>query len=100
MDMQNMNITKEKGNKVSNKVGDNPLPHIGKVDNFVGKSLGQHLLDNRGVHTLLSISVVLNCQLKEEVYVHQPDGFVDPGDPEKVYCLRKALYGLKQAPKA
>nr|GEY57803.1 hypothetical protein [Tanacetum cinerariifolium] len=38
--------------------------------------------------------------LKEEVYVNQPDGFVDPYPPEKVYRLKKALYGLKQAPKA
>nr|GFB84940.1 retrovirus-related Pol polyprotein from transposon TNT 1-94 [Tanacetum cinerariifolium] len=38
--------------------------------------------------------------LKEEVYVNQPDGFVDPYHPGKVYCLKKTLYGLKQAPKA
>ncbi|GKD55081.1 ribonuclease H-like domain-containing protein [Tanacetum coccineum] len=42
----------------------------------------------------------LNGPLKEEVYVAQPDGFVDPDHPEKVYRLRKTLYGLKQAPKA
>nr|GEV39742.1 hypothetical protein [Tanacetum cinerariifolium] len=42
----------------------------------------------------------LNGPLKEEVYVAQLDGFVDPDHPEKVYHLRKALYGLKQAPKA
>nr|GFC39428.1 Gag-Pol polyprotein [Tanacetum cinerariifolium] len=42
----------------------------------------------------------LNGPLNEEVYVAQPDGFVDPDHPEKVYRLRKALYGLKQAPKA
>nr|GEW06026.1 retrovirus-related Pol polyprotein from transposon TNT 1-94 [Tanacetum cinerariifolium] len=42
----------------------------------------------------------LNGPLKEEVYVAQPDGFIDLDLPEKVYRLRKALYGLKQAPKA
>nr|GEY00348.1 hypothetical protein [Tanacetum cinerariifolium] len=42
----------------------------------------------------------LNGPLKEEVYVAQPDGFVNPDHPEKVYQLRKALYGLKQAPRA
>nr|GEU34770.1 hypothetical protein [Tanacetum cinerariifolium] len=34
------------------------------------------------------------------VYVNQPDGFVDPYHPDKVYRLKKALYGLKQAPRA
>nr|GEV03623.1 hypothetical protein [Tanacetum cinerariifolium] len=42
----------------------------------------------------------LNGPLKEEVYVAQPDEFVDPDHLEKVYHLRKALYGLKQAPRA
>ncbi|GKD73685.1 retrovirus-related pol polyprotein from transposon TNT 1-94, partial [Tanacetum coccineum] len=42
----------------------------------------------------------LNGPLKEEVYVAQPEGFVDLDHPEKVYILRKALYGLKQAPRA
>nr|GEY64085.1 retrovirus-related Pol polyprotein from transposon TNT 1-94 [Tanacetum cinerariifolium] len=39
------------------------------------------------------------ARLEAEVYVAQPDGFVDPDHPEKVYRLRKALYGLKQAPR-
>ncbi|GJX10504.1 retrovirus-related pol polyprotein from transposon TNT 1-94 [Tanacetum coccineum] len=42
----------------------------------------------------------LNVELKEEVYVSQPEGFVDPDHPTYVYNLKKALYGLKQAPRA
>nr|GEU49973.1 hypothetical protein [Tanacetum cinerariifolium] len=42
----------------------------------------------------------LNGPLKEEVYVAQPEGFVDPDHPKKVYRLRKSLYELKQAPRA
>nr|GFC44038.1 Gag-Pol polyprotein [Tanacetum cinerariifolium] len=38
--------------------------------------------------------------LKEEVYFNQPDGFVDPYHPDKIYRLKKALYELKQAPRA
>nr|GFB85480.1 hypothetical protein [Tanacetum cinerariifolium] len=41
----------------------------------------------------------LNGPLKDEVYVAQPDEFVDSEYTEKVYRLRKALYGLKQAPR-
>ncbi|GJS80728.1 retrovirus-related pol polyprotein from transposon TNT 1-94 [Tanacetum coccineum] len=42
----------------------------------------------------------LNGPLKEEVFVRQPDGFVDRDFSNHVYHLKKALYGLKRAPRA
>nr|GFC70883.1 copia protein [Tanacetum cinerariifolium] len=42
----------------------------------------------------------LNGNIWEEVYISQPDRFVDPDNPNHVYKLKKALYGLKQAPRA
>ncbi|GJS04781.1 retrovirus-related pol polyprotein from transposon TNT 1-94 [Tanacetum coccineum] len=42
----------------------------------------------------------LNDILCEEVYISQPDGFVDQDNPNHVYKIKKALYWLKQAPRA
>ncbi|XP_055840140.1 uncharacterized protein LOC129907788 isoform X2 [Episyrphus balteatus] len=39
----------------------------------------------------------LNGDLEEEVYMHQPEEFVDQNQPEKICKLKKSLYGLKQA---
>ena len=41
----------------------------------------------------------LNGDLREEIYVEQPEGYVIQGQENKVCKLRKSLYGLKQAPK-
>eukprot|EP00253_Pinus_taeda_P009748 PITA_09748 len=45
-------------------------------------------------------STFLNGDLKEEVYIEQPIGFILGNDPKLVCRLKKALYGLKQAPRA
>ena len=42
-------------------------------------------------------SAFLHGDLEEEIYMKQPEGFID--DPSLVYRLRKSLYGLKQSPR-
>ncbi|GJW46474.1 retrovirus-related pol polyprotein from transposon TNT 1-94 [Tanacetum coccineum] len=42
----------------------------------------------------------LHGTLKEDVYMCQPEGFIDDDHPSHVYKLKKALYGLKQALRA
>nr|GEY56198.1 retrovirus-related Pol polyprotein from transposon TNT 1-94 [Tanacetum cinerariifolium] len=62
------------------------------ADSKSGNSLTNPLIDVK--------MTFLNGPLKKEVYVAQPDRFVNLDHPEKVYQLKKALYGLKQAPRA
>lgn len=45
-------------------------------------------------------SAFLHGELKEEVFVQQPERFIKKEEEEKVYKLKRALYGLKQAPRA
>ncbi|GKA59827.1 retrovirus-related pol polyprotein from transposon TNT 1-94 [Tanacetum coccineum] len=62
------------------------------IANAVSKNMTIYQMDVK--------TTFLNGELKEEVYVSQPEGFVDPDHPTHVYRLKKALYGLKQAPQA
>lgn len=41
----------------------------------------------------------LNAFVKEDIYVRQSEGHIEPGDVGKVYKLKKSLYGLKQSPR-
>nr|GEW21682.1 retrovirus-related Pol polyprotein from transposon 17.6 [Tanacetum cinerariifolium] len=104
---ENSLIYKEKtkrlhDSKIKNHVfniGDIVLLFNSRLKIFFGK------LKSRwsGQFTIFQMDVktaFLNGQMKEEVYVSQPDGSVDPGFPNHVYRLKKALYGFKQAPRA
>ena len=42
----------------------------------------------------------LNGLLKEDVYVAQPKGFINPHFTNHLLYLKNSLYGLKQAPRA
>ncbi|GJR85202.1 retrovirus-related pol polyprotein from transposon TNT 1-94 [Tanacetum coccineum] len=55
---------------------------------------------NMMVYQMDMKTAFLNGIPREEVYVSQLDGFVDPKNPNHVYKIKKALYGLKQASRA
>ncbi|GJV78948.1 retrovirus-related pol polyprotein from transposon TNT 1-94 [Tanacetum coccineum] len=56
--------------------------------------------NNMTIYQMDVKTAFLNGELKEEVYVSQPEGFFDQDNPSHVYKLKKDLYGLKQAPRA
>ena len=39
----------------------------------------------------------LNGIIKHDIFMSQPEGFIDPDHPEYVCKLKKSLYGLKQS---
>jgi hypothetical protein len=45
-------------------------------------------------------SAVMNGDIKEYIFMTQPQGFEVEGKEHKVCKLVKALYGLKQAPRS
>ncbi|GKE19213.1 retrovirus-related pol polyprotein from transposon TNT 1-94 [Tanacetum coccineum] len=61
------------------------------IANAVSKNMTVYQMDVK--------TAFLNGELKEEFYVSQPEGFIDPDRLNHVYRLKKALYGLKQAPR-
>ena len=52
------------------------------------------------IHEMDVKTTFLNGELKEEVYIEQPEGFVAHNKETRVCRLKKELYRLKQAPRA
>ncbi|GJV63339.1 retrovirus-related pol polyprotein from transposon TNT 1-94 [Tanacetum coccineum] len=73
-----------------------PVVRIEAVRIFIANAASK----NMTIYQMDVKTAFLNSELKEEVYVSQPEGFVDPDHPTYVYRQKKALYGLKQAPRA
>ncbi|GJW58596.1 integrase, catalytic region, zinc finger, CCHC-type containing protein [Tanacetum coccineum] len=71
-----------------------PVARIEAIRIFVANAAHK----NMKIYQMDVKTAFLNGELKEEVYVSQPEGFVDQDNPSHVYKLKKALYGLKQAP--
>ncbi|GJU79770.1 retrovirus-related pol polyprotein from transposon TNT 1-94 [Tanacetum coccineum] len=72
-----------------------PVARIEAIRIFIANAASK----NMTIYQMDVKTSFLNGELKEEVYVSQPEGFVDPDHPTHVYHLKKALYGLKQAPR-
>nr|GFB26738.1 retrovirus-related Pol polyprotein from transposon TNT 1-94 [Tanacetum cinerariifolium] len=73
-----------------------PVAHIEAIRIFIANASSK----NMTIYQMDVKTTSLNGELKEEVYVSQPEGFVELEHPTHVYHLKKALYGLKQAPRA
>ncbi|GJY75766.1 retrovirus-related pol polyprotein from transposon TNT 1-94 [Tanacetum coccineum] len=73
-----------------------PIARIEAIRIFITNAASK----NMTIYQMDVKTTFLNGKLKEEVYVCQPEGFVDPDHPLHVYRLKKTLYGLKQAPRA
>ncbi|GJW78120.1 retrovirus-related pol polyprotein from transposon TNT 1-94 [Tanacetum coccineum] len=73
-----------------------PVARIEAIRIFIANAASK----NMTIYQMDVKTAFLNGELKEEVYVSQPEGFVDPDHPTHVYRLKKALYSLKQAPQA
>nr|GEU79333.1 retrovirus-related Pol polyprotein from transposon TNT 1-94 [Tanacetum cinerariifolium] len=73
-----------------------PVAHIEAIRIFIANATSK----NMTIYQMDVKTAFLNGELKEEVYVSQPESFVDPDHPTHVYHLKKALYGLKHAPRA
>ncbi|GJS81614.1 retrovirus-related pol polyprotein from transposon TNT 1-94, partial [Tanacetum coccineum] len=95
--------------------------HVAKIMGYSDDQIGNVIILKESVapeasldairifsHLLLTMNMIvyqmdvkttfLNDIMYEEVYISQPDEFVDQDNLNHVYKLKKALYGLKQAP--
>nr|GEZ14648.1 hypothetical protein [Tanacetum cinerariifolium] len=87
-------VMQEEGIKIEESLA--PVARIEAIRIFVANAANKNMM----IFQMDVKTAFLNGELKEEVYVSQPEGFVDQDNPSHVYKLKKALYHKKQAPRA
>ncbi|GJY22065.1 retrovirus-related pol polyprotein from transposon TNT 1-94 [Tanacetum coccineum] len=73
-----------------------PVARLEAIRIFIANAANK----NMTIYQMDVKTAFLNGELREVVYVSQPEGFVAQDKPNNVYMLKKALYGLKKAPRA
>ncbi|GKA61867.1 retrovirus-related pol polyprotein from transposon TNT 1-94 [Tanacetum coccineum] len=73
-----------------------PVARIKAICIFIANAAHKNIM----IYQMDVKTAFLNGELKEEVYISQPERFVDQDNPSHVYKLKRALYDLKQAPHA
>ncbi|GKF40774.1 retrovirus-related pol polyprotein from transposon TNT 1-94 [Tanacetum coccineum] len=69
-----------------------PVARLEAIRIFIANAANK----NMTIYQMDVKTAFLNGELREVVYVSQPEGFVAQDKPNNVYMLKKALYGLKK----
>ncbi|GJW76232.1 retrovirus-related pol polyprotein from transposon TNT 1-94 [Tanacetum coccineum] len=73
-----------------------PVARIEAIHIFIANAAHKNIT----IYQMDVKTAFLNGELKEEVYVSQPEGFIDQDNLSHMYKFKKALYSLKQVPHA
>ena len=69
-----------------------PVARFGTIRSLLAVGVKRHM----SIHQMDVTTAFLNGNLKEDIYMRQPEGFEEPGRESQVCHLHKSLYGLKQ----
>ena len=72
-----------------------PVVRFASIRTIIAFAVQNNLL----IHQMDVVTAFLNGNLCEEIYMQQPDGYIQEGNEHLVCKLKKSLYGLKQSPR-